>query len=252
MKRRLFSLTLALALCLMLVLTAYAMPGGDFVMDQAGLLTESEVTALNTRLQEISSAYNAQVVVVTIPALEGGDIDRFIEYIYDETGLGYGPNHDGVLLVVCMNPRQYRILTNGMADEAIGADGIEMIGDNIVSDLSDGYYADAFQSFADECEYYLNGHLNGFPFEAGINLVIAVVIGFVIGLVVALILKGQLKSVRQQNQANVYVKPGSMHLTTSNDLFLYRTVQRRKKENTSSSGAVRSSGGSRSVGGGSF
>ena len=252
MKRRLFSLTLALALCLMLALTVYAAPSGDLVMDQAGLLTESEADALNTRLQQISSTYNAQVVVATVSVLESGDVDYFIEYIYDTMELGYGPSRDGVLLVVCMDPRQYRILTNGMADEAIGADGIEAIGDIIVSDLSDGYYADAFQSFADECEYYLNGHLNGFPFEFGINLVIAVVIGFVIGLVVALILKGQLKSVRQQNQANVYVKPGSMHLTTSNDLFLYRTVQRRKKETTSASGTGRSSGGSRSVGGGSF
>ena len=67
-------------------------------------------------------------------------------------------------------------------------------------------------------------------------------------LVVALILKGQLKSVRKQNQANVYVKPGSMQLTTSNDFFLYRTVDRTKKESSSSS----SSGSSRNVGGGSF
>ena len=77
---------------------------------------------------------------------------------------------------------------------------------------------------------------------------IALGIGIVAGVVVAMVLKGQLKSVRKQNQANVYVKPGSMKLTASNDFFLYRTVDRRKKESSSSG----SSGSSRSVGGGSF
>ena len=65
----------------------------------------------------------------------------------------------------------------------------------------------------------------------------------VVGLIVALVLKGQLKSVRKQNQANTYVKPGSMRLTISRDIFLYSHVSRTRKANNSSSGGGRSSGG---------
>ena len=225
--------------------------GEILVLDDANLLTESEAEALNEKLQKISSTYNAQIVIGTIPSMEGGSIDEFIELAYDEMGLGYGAGHDGVFLLVCMDPREYRILSNGMANAAIGDFEIGLIGELIVTDLSDGYYADAFDIFADECEYYLNGYLNGFPFEVEANLLIALVVGLVAGVVTALVLKGQLKTVRQQRKADVYVKPGSMQLTTSNDFFLYRTLDRRKKE-SSSSGSSGSSGSSRSVGGGSF
>ena len=259
MKKRILSLTLALALCMMLALTVNATaytPASDsaetvgqlLVMDQAGLLTESEINTLNTKLLSISSTYNAQLVIVTVDSMEGGDIDEFINYFYDEMALGYGENRDGVLLLVSMDPRQYRILTNGMADAAIGESGIDSISDHIVSDLSEGNYAAAFISFADECAYYLDGYLNGFPFNTGGTLIAALIIGLVIGVIVALVLKGQLKSVRQQKQANVYIKNGSMQVTTRSDLFLYRQVSRTKKETSSSS----SSGSSRSVGGGSF
>lgn len=251
MKRKVLSLAIVLVLCFLMALTVCAAPANTFVVDEANLLSEIQEEALSARLQQISGTYNAQIVVVTTDDLQGQNIDQYIEFIYDTWQLGYGSSRDGVLMVVAMDVREYRILTNGMADEAIGESGIKVISNAIGYDLSEGNYADAFNSFADECEYYLDGHLNGFPFAAGMNLLIALAVGILVGVVVALILKGQLKSVRKQSQANAYVKPGSMHMTISNDLFLYRTVTRQKRQ-TSSSGSSGSSGSSRSVGGGSF
>ena len=222
--------------------------GQLLVLDEADLLSESEISALNTKLLNIGDTYQAQIVIATIASLNGADIDEYINFAYDQMGIGYGSNRDGVLLLLCMDEREYRILTNGMADAAIGESGIDSIGDTIVSDLSDGDYAEAFDKFADECAYYLNGHLNGFPFNVRGSLTVALIVGVLAGIVVASILKGQLKTVRKQNQANEYVKPGSLQLTVNNDFFLYRTVDRRKKESSSSS----SSGSSRSVGGGKF
>ena len=180
--------------------------------------------------------------------MDGGDIDEFLEYIYDYMDFGYGENRDGVLLLVCMDPQEYRILSNGYACVAIDSGDIDSIGDVIASDLSDGDYAAAFDEFAEQCDYYLDGHINGFPFNFGKNLLICLIIGIVAGVVVAFVLKGQLKTVRKQNQATVYVKPGSMQVTVRNDFFLYRDVTRTKKQSSSSSG----SGSSRSTGGGSF
>ena len=218
------------------------------VFDEADLLSDSEENALNKKLQKISNKYEAQIVVCTLESMDGGDIDEFVEFFYDEMELGYGKNHDGVLLMVSMDPREFRILSNGMAADAIDTDAIENITDTITSNLSDGEYADAFDAFADKCQYYLDGHINGFPFKFGRNLVICLIIGAVAGLIVAFVLKGQLKSVRKQDQANVYVKPGSMQITVHSDYFLYRDVTKTKKESSSSS----SSGSSRNVGGGSF
>ena len=202
------------------------------------------------KLQSISSTYQAQLVVCTIASMDGADIDRYLDYLYDTMGFGYGENHDGVLLLVCMDPREYRILSNGFAGVAIDGDAIDKMGDAFVSDLSDGNYAAAFTEFADQCIYYLDGHLNGFPFNFGKNLLISLVIGIAVGLIVAFILKSQLKTVRKQDQANVYVKQGSMNLTHQSDIYLYRTVSRSKKSSSSSSSG--SGGTARSRGGGSF
>ena len=218
------------------------------VYDEAELLNDPDELALEEKLADLSSKYDAQIVVCTIESMDGGDIDGFLGYLYDEMGFGYGENHDGVLLLVCMDPREYRILSNGFAGEAIDSGDIDSIGDVIVSDLSDGNYAEAFEAFADQCDYYLDGYQNGFPFKAGKNLAICLIIGLAAGVVVAFVLKGQLKTVRKQNQANVYVKPGSMQVTVRNDFFLYRDVTRTKKESSNSS----SGGSSRSSGGGSF
>ena len=219
------------------------------VWDEAELLNETEVAQLNSKLEGISKKYKAEIRVVTLSSMDGGDIDEFLEYLYDESGFGYGENHDGVLLVVCMDPREYRILSNGFAGEAITSGDIDAIGETFKSDLSDGNYADAFDTVADKCEYYLDGHINGFPFNTGKNLLICLGIGLVVALIVTGIWKGQLKSVRKQSAANAYVKAGTMQITQSGDFFMYRNVTKTQKQSSSSSG---SSGSSRSTGGGSF
>lgn len=248
MKRKLISAFLVLLLCLSMAVAAVSAEE-LLVVDDANLLTDEQERSLNRRLEEISHTYNAQILVMTLNSAEGG-IDYFVEYAYDSMGLGYGANHDGVLLMICMDSREYRILSNGFAAAAIESYDIDAISEEIVPDLSDGDYAQAFERFADECAYYLDGYLNGFPFDAGEKLAIALIIGIVAGLIAVLIMKGQLKSVRPQNQANVYIKDGSMHLTHSSDLFLYRNVTRTAipKNNSSGSG----SGSSRNVGGGRF
>ena len=222
----------------------------EFLYDDADLLTDSQETALVQKLEEVSGNYGAQIVIATLPSMNGGDVDSYIDYLYDTMGFGYGKNHDGVLLLVCMDPREYRILSNGFAGVAIDPDDISAIGDVIVPDLSDGDYAASFGKFADECAYYLNGYLNGFPFNVGQSLAVSLIIGVIIGLIVAFVLKGQLKSVRAKNRANDYVKSGSMHVNIMNDIFLYRNVTRTRKQTSNSSGS--SGGTARSKGGGSF
>ena len=246
MKRKLLSMLFVVVLCLSLAVSAFAVSGTD-IYDEADLLSTQEETQLAEKLSEIGEEFDAQIVVMTVTSTSG-NIDAYIEDKFDSMNMGYGENRDGVLLLVCMESREYRILSNGYAGEAIGSSQIDAIGDAIVSDLSDGAYGDAFATFADQCAYYLDGYRNGFPFNLGKNLIVALIVGVVAGIVVAFVLKKQLKTVRQQKQANVYIKSGSMQITASRDLFLYREVSKTKKASTNSSG----SGSSRNVGGGKF
>lgn len=258
MKRRIASLFLVLMLLSSLAITTYAteialIEDGNSVYDEANLLTASEEDEIAEVLEDVSAAYETQLVIVTVPELDSS-IDYFAEGLYDTMGFGYGDSYDGVLLIVCMDPRECSILCNGSAANTITPDTRDQILDAVASYLSDGDYAEAFLTFAEECEYYLdgssvnsaastypdNGNRERSEFTFGSTLLSSLVVGIVIGLIVVAVLAGQLKSVKKQNQARDYVKPGSMHLTQRSDTFLYRNVSRVKRDSGSSSSGSRS------------
>jgi uncharacterized protein len=250
--KKLLSLALALLMLMSLaVAVSAATPGSEqFIYDDAQLLSENQAAKLQDRLQELSDKYDTQIVVATLQSVNGGDADILAEAFYDGKDLGYGDSRDGILLIIMMDIREFRIVSNGEAADALTLDRIDKITDVITPELSDGEYYDAFREFADKCEYYLDGHINGFPFDVGKSLVIALVIGIVAGLIVANTLKAQLKTLHIQTRAHDYVKAGSMQLTYQKDLYLYRTVQQTRKQTSNSNSG--SSGGSRNVGGGKF
>ena len=244
MKRTIFSALLAVVLCLSLAVCASAASG---IWDEAELLSSGEENRLSEKLQEVSRQYRAEIAVMTVSSVYD-DLETYTKNAYDELELGYGEDRAGVLLVVCMELREYHIVSDGFAGEAIDDWNIDSIGEAVAPHLSDGDYAAAFDEFAEQCAYYLDGYQNGFPFHFGKNLLICLVIGLIVGIVTVSILKGHLKTVRPQNRANAYVKPGSMKVTVRQDIYLYRNVTRTRKE----SGGPSGSRSSRSSGGGKF
>ena len=223
-----------------------------FLYDDADLLTDGEEATLVAKLEEISYARNTQLVICTIASMDGGDVDEFLPFLYDSMGFGFGENHEGVLLLICMDPREYRILSNGYAGEAIGPDQIDTLCDFMDTYLPNGHYVAACNSFASQCDEMLEYYQAGSPFKFGKSLMISLAIGILVGVIVAFVLKAQLKSVRKQTTAYVYEKQGSMHVDYQYDIFLYRNVIRTKKQKREESTSSGSGGSTRSTGGGSF
>ena len=252
MMKRFLILLLSIGLCLSLAVSVSAASAAGIVMDDAGLLSQAEEEALTRKLTDVGTAYNTQMIVVTVASSEGKYTDDLVNELYDSMNFGFGTTREGVLMLVCMDPREYRILSNGYAGVAIGPDQIDALCDVVEFYLSNGNYATAFTLFANECEDYLAYYQAGSPFNAGKSFMTSLVIGIIAGLIVAFVLKGQLKSVRKQDSARVYVKKGSMRLTYSRDIFLYRNVTRTKKQERVESTSSGSGGTARSKGGGSF
>ena len=248
--KRLFTLILALALCLSLAVSVSAarMP---LLVDSADLLSDWEEEQTLHLLEQVREELQVELVIVTMDSLGGHSADAVIEAFYDEYGYGYGPGRDGVVLLLAMRERDWRILSNGFAATAITLGEIDEIGEHIVEELSDGEYMEAFMEFISLCSYEIEGERNGFPFDFGLSLVVSLVIGFVVAFIATGIMRAKLRSVRSQSAAREYMKPGSMHLTRSSDLFLYRTMSRRHKPQNTSSGS-RGGGGGRNIGGGKF
>ena len=210
------------------------------------------IVAILEQLDQVSQELQCDVVIVTMDSCAGHDPDDVIAAYYDEYGFGYGMNRDGVVLLLSMAERDWRILSNGFAADAITPGDIDSIGEQIVDELSDGEYYEAFMEFTTLCKWEIEGERNGFPFNFGLNLLISVIIGFVIALIATGIMRSRLKSVRSQTGAREYTVPGSMKLTRSGDLFLYRTLNRRHKPQQTSSGSRGGGGGGRNIGGGKF
>ena len=218
------------------------------LLDDADLLTSAEEKDLLKMLDETSKELAFDIIVVTVEDFGGSNVERFTEDFYDSV---YGSDRDGIILLISMAERDWCISANAEGKDIFTSANHEAVSDAIVPYLSDGEYAAAFTEFVEQCEYYVNGERNGYPFDAATSLLFALGAGLLVALIVTGVMKGQLKSVRFQRAAQNYMKPGSMQVTYANDFFLYSTVNRtRKPDNSSSSGSGGS--GSHSTSSGKF
>jgi len=79
------------------------------VNDQAGLLDEDFEGQLEERLRLLEEETGAQVVVLTIPSLEGDPLEDFSIRVVETWKLGRADADDGVLILVARDERRMRI-----------------------------------------------------------------------------------------------------------------------------------------------
>lgn len=227
----------------------------DLVVDYGGLLTASEEAELDAQLQDVCREYDMYVVILTTDSLEGKTPRRYADDFYDYNGYG----DDGVLLLVSTEDNDWYISTCGYGITAFTDAGIDYIGEQLKDDLHDGEYMDAFEEFVRQCDDFLRQAATGEPYDNGnmpkedfaliTNLIFALVVGLVVSLIVVFCLKRQLKSVKRQSTAANYVRPGSLQLTNSGEIFLYHTVSRTEKPKQNNGSGVHRSASGRMHGG---
>ena len=258
MKRKLFTLMLILCLVAGLSLTAYA--SSNHLVDDAGLLTDTEAANLEAKLSQISDRHNVDIVIVAVDSTDGKSPMDFADDYYDYNGY----REDGILLLVSMDDSDWWVSTTGYGITAITDAGLDYMSDRFVPYLSDGEFAQAFEKFADLCDEFITQAKTGDPYDSHnlpkepfslvTNLLIALGIGLVAAWIVTGSMKAKLKTVRQQAKADDYIASGSLQLTHSRDLFLYTHLDRREKpkSDSGSSTHISSSGTTHGGGGGKF
>ena len=265
----------ALVLLLALAVPAFAADGfADLyyrMNDSAEVLTEDEDSELEASLEELSVRQSFDVVVATIDSLEDEgytSMEECADDLYDYCQFGYGENRDGVLLLVSIGDRKWHISTCGYGITAFTDAGIQYLGEQMTPFMADGDYAGAFRTFVQWSDTYIDAARAGHPYDVNnlpreplslMYLFLALGIGLVLAWVVVSVMKSQLRSVAFQENAASYGREGSMNLTNSRELFLYRDVHRteRPKESSSSDSGgssthTSSSGTTHGGGGGSF
>lgn len=235
------------------------------LVDDADLLTDEQEEELESMLDSISESYDCDVAVVTEESIGGQNVTAYADDFYDYYGYGIGEDRSGILLLVAMEERNWAMSTCGDAIRIFTDAGLDYISDRFTSYLSDGDYEEAFNTFAQLSEEFIVQGQSGDPYDSDnlpkepmtvFSLLGSIVVGVIIALIVTGVMKGQMKTVRRQAAASSYVRPGSMDVTRSNDIFLYNRVNRvakpKEKSGGGSSTHTSSSGTSHGGSSGSF
>ncbi|AMR28145.1 hypothetical protein A0257_14315 [Hymenobacter psoromatis] len=89
------------------------------VVDAAGILTTSEQRALSTKLRDFEHATTTQLVVVTVPSLNGAELEDYAQQLYHSWGIGQRRSNNGLLVLVAMQEHGLRIQTGYGLEGAI-------------------------------------------------------------------------------------------------------------------------------------
>lgn len=262
---------------LLLTMTVVLLLGGvtvyaaedDNVYDDAGLLTDAEIEALNEKINDLEAESGWNVYAVTTDDTMGRSATAYADDFFDE----YSPEQeDGVTLLIDMDNREITISTCGEAIRYLTDTRIDYILDDAYTDVSNGDYGACLMTMADGVAgYYQKGIPEGqYNYdtetgevsryhkltlaEAGVTLLIALVCGILIYTAVAAKYTLRFGTYQYDFRANSKVA-----LRIKQDNFVNQTVtQRRIPRETSSSGGSSSgrssthhSSSGRSHGGGS-
>lgn len=248
-------------LALFLVLLLLAVPvsaSGSLVQDDAELMPDHDAEKLEEIYGEYPYTHGFTPILVTTDSFGGLSAEEFAGEFYDV--MEYP--QDGILLLVSLEEGQWYILTNGECYDRISDGEAEAIGEELVPMIQDGTYYAAFLKFPELAAEVFEANAPATEEDEGVavapavpkktygkTIAICMAVGMVVGLITVGIMASQMKSVRAQNTASDYVRPGSMDLTHSRDIFLYSHVTRTAKPKNNSSGG-HSGGGSRGGAGG--
>lgn len=253
-KKGVFTIFFALLLCIMPTVSAFAAGDMPRLVDEADLIPDGDEAELLGKLDEISERQQVDVVVLTVNSLEGMSPEEYADDFYDYNGYGFGDGRDGILFLISMGEREMCMSTTGYGITAFTDAGQDYIYDQIMTYIKDGDYATAFTIFATQCDGFITQARTGEaydvdnlpqePFSVFGALIIAVGIGFIVSLIATGIMRLQLHSVYSQSAADSYMIKDSLKVTRSNDLFLYRQVERREKPKEEEQEKTSSQGGS--------
>lgn len=261
---RFLSLLLAgLTLCLLLPLSAAALSDAPRLTDDADLLTPAEEASLLALLDEQSEIWEFDITVCTVDSLEGKDALTYADDFYDTMGYGYTADSDGILFLIAMEEREWAFSTCGYGITVFSDYDLDILADRLLPDLSGGNYARAFEIYVNEVtaildyaatygsdfsesgyiaiethpyeDYYPDESYESTPMPLGQRLLICLALGVGIAFLVLAGMTSQMKTVRSRSAAGEYTRQDSFHLTHSGDLFLYRNVNRVRRQQDSGS-----------------
>ena len=254
MKKFLPSVLAVLLLIVCLSIPAFADAQLSYVTDDAGILYDSDISALEERAAAVSEQYGCGVYIVTVENFtdysDAYYVDDFGEELFSSYDLGLGDGNCGILLILSMAERDYGLVAHGdFANTAFTDYGKYIMQDEFLDNFRQDDWYGGFADYIAACGRYLEANANGAPIDVepsdeteeeyeplsfGDKLFFAALMAFrfglPLGLIVAFIVcavyKRQLKSVRRATEAARYTVSGGAEITAREDRFTHTTEVR--------------------------
>lgn len=83
--------------------------GTSLVHDHAAVFTAPQRAELESFLRATERATSAEIAVVTLPSLEGGEVDDFANRLFNKWGIGKKAKDNGILLLAAIEDRKIKI-----------------------------------------------------------------------------------------------------------------------------------------------
>ncbi|MBO7583487.1 MAG: TPM domain-containing protein [Treponema sp.] len=228
----------------------------SLVKDDCGLLSNTELSNLQTRAEKISSDYNCGIYIVVVKNMEdfvfdyeiyddAFGIEAFAQYYYFENLHGIGETGDGIFLVMSMKERDYDIMAHGdFGNYAFTDYGKDKLADSFLDYFADGEWYRGFTAYLITVQKYLKAAANGIPVDIGTrikehdliaSLAAGLVFGFIVALISCLAMKSGMKSVHTARIASNFIAHDGIKIPIQKDIFTHNTVVRQVIQSSSSS-----------------
>lgn len=157
------------------------------VNDYANELTLEQVSELEARLKQEEDATTNQIVILTIPSLEGEDLKEFTIRVATTWGIGQKGKDNGVLILRSKGDRKIRIeVGKGLEGGLTDARSSEIIRNTIVPNFKAGNTFAGYSGAISEITSSISGEFKSTEKTEGENAVA----GFIVGLIFLFIIAG--------------------------------------------------------------
>lgn len=242
MTKKIFAIIIATLICVSFVFSASAYTQ-QYVIDYADKLSSSEIEELDLFAEKLETAYGITVLFCITEGTGDVTADEFSSGTYSD----HTDNENGIIFVNDDWNKSYSVFTSGSVEEILTDAAVDSMID--AYDSNDSYYGGIYACYELAEEYLENGYSGGYVYDGeplnndtdttgaseekdGVSIIwlpVSLLIGLLIGFLIINGMASKNKSVKMQENATVYTRPGSMVITGSADNFLYNNIERREK-----------------------
>ncbi len=217
------------------------------VYDQAGLLTETQCSALQQESLRIAKEKEVDIVIVTTDDTDGKSTVEYADDFFDYNDFGYDkPRGTGILYLIDMAHRRAWISTSGGAITYFTDKRISNITSDIQPYLKEGDYYESCNVFLEYVAKYMGdlphesnlydyeGNTKGFRFSVGLLLISLFISAAVAGIVVFIMIHNAGGKVTVNSRT--YLNPRNVRINRESEMFTHKTQTSRTISDSSSGG----------------